>query len=207
MNNGVIIIGAGGQARVILSTLMALGEKIAGFIDSNPQLLNKIIHGYPVLGDASLLPQLSGHTAIIGIGNNAIRKRIATTYPDLNWQTFIHPTATVHSSVYMGKGTIVAAGAVIQIDAAIGDHSIVNTSASIDHDCRIDDFAHIAPGTRLGGNVKIGEGALIGINSCAIYGMTVGAWSVVGAGSVIVRPIESEVYAKGAPAKAYKKVQ
>ncbi len=202
--NEIIIIGAGGHGKVVLSTLLSMGKKVRGFVDDNPNLLHTKILGYPVLGNRSLLIE-KNQAAILTIGDNQIRKKFAAMYPHLNWQTAIHPTAYVHESVTIGQGSVVFAGAIIQPDSMIGEHTIINTAVSIDHDCRIENFTHLAPGVHLAGHVTLGEGCFLGMNSCVIPTQSVGAWSTIGAGSVVVKNIDANVFAKGVPARIYKK--
>jgi acetyltransferase-like isoleucine patch superfamily enzyme len=91
-------------------------------------------------------------------------------------------------------------GAIIQSSVKIGKHSIINTRASIDHDCVIQDYVHIAPGVILCGNVQIGEGA----GTTIMQGIRVGKWSVIGAGSVVLKDIPDHVTAVGSPCKIIK---
>lgn len=203
--DGIIIIGASGHGKVVASTLLASNNKISGFVDDDSSLLGSYFLGCPVLGNLSFLSNRHDQAAIIAIGDNKIRKKIAEKYAHLRWQTAIHPKAYVHPSVTLGEGTVVFAGAIIQPDAVIGRHAIVNTSTSIDHDCRIDDYAHIAPGSHLAGNITIAEGALVGIGSSIIPGMTIGQWTLVGAGSVVVNNINHYAQVKGVPAKVREK--
>lgn len=200
----IIIIGAGGHSKVVLSTLLAMDEKVLGFVDDDPKLINAEVAGYKILGNSTILHNMSGQAAILGIGSNQLRQKFASIYSHLNWKTAIHPSAYVHESAKVGCGTVVFAGAVIQPDSVIGKHVIINTAASIDHDCQIQDYAHIAPGSHLAGGVNIKEGSFIGIKSCAIFGVSVGKWSKLGAGSVIVHSIVDYACAKGVPAKVYK---
>lgn len=202
--NKVVIIGAGGHAKVILGTLTALGYEIAGLVDDNPNLIGSLILGYPILGNIASLKDRLSQTAVCAIGDNLQRRNIILRFTQLDWITVIHPKAYVHESAILGKGTVVFAGAVVQPDAILEDHVIINTAASIDHDCHVERFSHIAPGAHLGGTVKIGEGTLIGLGTSIKPGTIIGKWSVIGTGSVVVKNIKSYVYAKGVPAKAYK---
>ena len=67
----------------------------------------------------------------------------------------IHPTAYT-SDAQIGPGTVIMAGVIIQPGCRIGKHVILNTGCQLDHDCVIEDFAHIAPGAVLCGNVHVG---------------------------------------------------
>ena len=62
------------------------------------------------------------------------------------------------------------------------------------------------PGVHLGGSVQVDEGAFLGIGSSAIPGRKVGAWTTVGAGTVVVRDLSEGVVAYGVPAKAARPV-
>ncbi|MCS7300843.1 MAG: acetyltransferase, partial [Fimbriimonadales bacterium] len=100
---------------------------------------------------------------------------------------------------------LVCAGVVVQPDARIGRHCIVNTAASVDHDCTIADFVHVAPGARLAGGVKVGEGVLLGVGCCVLPGIQIGAWSVVGAGAVVTEDVPDGVVVVGVPARAIRR--
>lgn len=120
---------------------------------------------------------------IVAIGDNATRKRESSRYTD--FAKGFHPSAVVSPTATIGVGTVILENAVVQARAVIGCHVIVNCGAVIAHDCVIGDFAHIAPGVHLCGGVKVGIGALVGVGSCAIPRAVIGAWDIIGAGSVV----------------------
>jgi len=204
MGDGLIVIGAGGHAKVVVSTIFAAGMTVTAIYDDDKEKWGGEILGCKILGPLSMIDFSSGESAIMAIGNNYVRMRLASRFEKLDWVTIIHPEAYVHSSVHIGTGTVVFAGAVIQPDAFIGNHCIVNSGATIDHDCVIGDYVHISPGANLAGDVKIDEGAFLGIGSAAIVGITVGKWTTIGAGGVIIHDIPPNAVAVGVPAKAIK---
>ncbi len=63
------------------------------------------------------------------------------------------------------------------------------------------DHAHIAPGAHLGGDVRIGEGAFVGIGATVMPQRSIGAWSIVGAGALVHRDIPDRATAIGVPAR------
>ena len=97
------------------------------------------------------------------------------------------------------------ANAAINTGSIIGPNVIVNTGATIDHHTRIDAHAHIAPGVHLGGAVIVEEGALLGIGSSVIPNCTIGAWSTVGAGAVVLDDVPPHTTVVGVPAKPLQK--
>ncbi|MEO7318423.1 MAG: acetyltransferase [Chthoniobacteraceae bacterium] len=197
---GTVVIGAGGHARVLISTLRERGIPIAAVFDDDITKWGADVQGTRV----SRVERERGGGAIIGIGDNAKRMEIART-TSFEWETVVHPSAYVHPSAKLGRGTVVFAGAVVQPDAVIGDHVIVNTGATIDHDCIVGDYAHLAPGVHLAGAVQVGEGAFLGIGSVVIPGVKIGRWSTLGAGAVAIRDVADGAVAVGVPAKELKR--
>lgn len=198
-SDSVIVIGAGGHGKVVVSTLLAAGIDVAGIFDDDERKWGLEILGVPVGGP---VVKAEGHDllAVLGIGSNGARKHLADTL-GMGWATAVHPQAWIHPSVRLGEGSVVFAGAVIQPDAKVGKHVIVNTGALIDHDCEVGDFAHVAPGTQMAGQVTLEEGAFLGIGSSAIPGVRVGAWATVGAGAAVVDDLPGGVTAVGVPAR------
>lgn len=54
--------------------------------------------------------------------------------------------------------------------------------------------------------IKIGNGAFIGIHSTILGGVTIGAHTIIGAGSVVTHDIPSGVVAYGVPCKPRRKL-
>lgn len=203
-NKSLLIIGAGGHAKVVLSTALANSENIIGFLDDKTFNLTNQFQGYPLLGHIDALQSQNFPSAVFGIGKNAVRKELVTRYHFFkDWKTLIHPSAYVHPSAKIGPGTVVFAGAIIQPDAEIGAHCIINTGATIDHDCKIADYVHLAPGVHLAGGVKIGEGAFLGIGSVVIQEINIGQWSLIAAGGVVINDIMPNQTVMGVPAKEW----
>ncbi len=201
---GILILGAGGHAKVVADILQQQGKPLAGFLDDNPSLWGTIFAGFPVHGAIHDIARFQPTGLIVGIGSNRARKQVVDSLgavpPEL-WVNAIHPRAIVADSVRVGRGIVIAAGAVINPDAILGNHIIVNTTASIDHDCSIGDYVHLAPGSHLAGEIQVGEGALVGVGAVVIPGITIGGWTVIAAGAAVVRDIPAHVVAKGVPAR------
>jgi sugar O-acyltransferase (sialic acid O-acetyltransferase NeuD family) len=199
-NAHIIVIGAGGHARVVLATLQAAGRVVDAIVDEDESRRNNFVLGVQVVGSLDCIRQYPDLDAIIAVGENATRRRLATELA-LNWTTAIHPRAIVHEGVTLGPGTVVFAGAVVQPGSRVGAHTIINTSASVDHDCKIGSFVHIAPGVHLGGGVSVEDGAFVGIGSVVLPNRHLGSYAVLGAGSVANRNIDSRTVSVGVPAR------
>ncbi len=196
----VLVIGAGGHAKVVIATLRAAGLAVAGVLDDDAAKHGRMVLGVPVVGAVERAAE-GDHEAVIAVGHNATRKRISESLPGLRWATVVHPSAVVHETVRLGAGTVVFAGAVVQPDTRLGAHTIINTGASADHDNDLGDYVHLAPGVRLAGDVTLEEGVFMGIASAALPGVRIGAWTTVGAGGVVTRDLPGGVTAVGVPAR------
>jgi UDP-perosamine 4-acetyltransferase len=207
MNSGVVVIGAGGHAKVCIEIFQAMGEVVSfcvGGADSPQYCI-----GIPVLhGDENLgaLRSQGYHRTFIALGPNKLRKRLSEKAVDLGYELVnaISPYAAISPTCKIGRGVAVMAGAVINSEAVIGDLAIINTGATIDHDCRIGRSVHIGPQCALAGNVFVDDHSFLGVGCRVIPGIKIGNNTIVGAGSVVISDIESNKTAVGIPAKVIK---
>lgn len=184
---------------MVASTLIAAGHQVVGFYDDDPQKWGSYIFDIPVIGPVSKLTSQSCSHAILGIGSNEVRKRVAEQL-DLEWATVVHPFAWVHPEVSLGAGTVVCAGAIVQPYSQIGSHVIINTKASVDHDCCVGDYVHMAL-SHLAGGASADEGAFLALGSIVFPGVRVGAWATLGAGSVAMKDVPPRTTVAGMPAR------
>lgn len=196
MKNDLIIIGAGGHAKVIADMALKLNYNILGFLDDNQ---TGEVLGYPILGKVCEAVNYSA-LYVIAIGNNVIRKKIAEQYK-IEYVTLIHPSAQIGLEVEIGKGTIVMTNAVINSNSRIGNHSIINTAAIVEHDNIIGDYVHISPNATLCGTVKIGDGAHIGAGAVVKNNITIAENVTVGIGAAVVKNIEESGVYIGVPVR------
>ncbi len=193
----LILLGAGGHAKVLLSLITALGGELAGVCD--PALARAGVpqwRGIPVLGGDEALTAMSQETVglINGVGQtvgDATRRQL---YEKLRSRGFrfprlVHPMASVAAEARLAEGVQVMAGAVLQADCEIGENTIINTRASVDHDAWIGPHVHLAPGAILCGGVRIGAGAFVAAGATVIQGIEIGDAAVVGAGVAAVRDL------------------
>ncbi|MBO5402303.1 MAG: acetyltransferase [Clostridia bacterium] len=187
MSKRLVIIGAGGHGKVIADIALKNGYTDIVFIDDNSK---GECMGFPIVGTTSDVEKLNdGNTEfVIGIGNNATRKRLAEQF-DVNWTTLIHPSAQIAVNVSVGKGTVVMAGAVINVCSSVGDHCIINTCAVVEHDNVIGDYVHISPGVKLSGTVSVGRATWIGTGASVINNISICDDVIIGVGSVVVRDV------------------
>lgn len=202
-DGGIIVIGGGGHAKVVIATLQACGHQVVAVFDDNPQLWGQTIANVPIEGPLDRLLAGPPGRAVIAVGDNRIRRELAARLR-MNWISVVHPTAHVDHSVKIGEGSVVFAGAIVQPGATVGQHVIINTLSSVDHDCSLGDFSHVGPGSHLAGDVEVKTGVFLGAGSVVIPGKMIGDNTIVGAGTVVIRDLPADVVAVGSPARILK---
>ncbi len=196
----LVMIGAGGHAKVLHALALTIGHTIVGVCD--PQLVQQgqsHWRGVPVLGGDDALEQFDPAAVglINGIGQLVASHARQDIYTRLcqagfNFPTLIHPAAWVAPTARLAHGVQVMAGVVVQPDCRIAENSIINTHASIDHDCDIGANVHIGPGATLCGEVCVQDRAFIGSGATIIQGLIVSTGAVVGAGVTLTRNLDCD---------------
>lgn len=197
----LIIIGAGGHGRVVADI-----AKKAGLYDSISFLDdggNEESLSLPILGGTdSIEKYIPEADFFVAIGNAKIRRTFLErlTKAGASLPSLVHPAATIGSSVKIGEGTAIMAGAVVNPLVKIGRGVIINTAATVDHDSVIGDFSHVSVGAHLAGTVTLGDECFIGAGAVVINDISITAGTVIGAGAAVIKNItESGTYA-GVPA-------
>jgi sugar O-acyltransferase (sialic acid O-acetyltransferase NeuD family) len=176
----MIIIGYSGHAFVVCGIITAAAKKITGYCDSEEKQYNPFSLQY--------FGKETSETALA----------LQQLYPG----NAIHPSAVVDvTAIIASHGVMIAANAVINPLAKIGTGAICNTGSIIEHECIVGDFAHIAPGAVLCGNVKVGSNSFVGANAVVRQGITIGNNVMIGAGAVVLKDIPDNVTVIGVPAK------
>lgn len=206
----VIILGAGGHAKVLFEILRLQGRRVMGVTsaESGP----KSFCGVPVLGGDEVLQDFNSQqvelvNGVGAIGNPDLRREVFERGKarGFTFATLLHPAAVIAADAEIGEGAQIMAGAVIQPGVRIGMNSIINTRAGVDHDCQIGAHAHIAPGATLCGNVIVGEMSLVGAGATVLQGVKIGQRCIIGGGALLREDAAEESLYAGVPAKLIRK--
>jgi len=203
----VIVIGGGEHARVVIEVIRAAARhRLVGFVDPDAGDETRRRFGLARLGDESALAGHPEALGILGFGALTTRQRrpeaVTRLGPRLaGWATAVHPTAWVSPSAAIGEGTVVMAGAVVQTGARIGRHCVLNTGSIVEHDVVMEDQAQLAPRVTLGGGVRVGAMAYLGLGAVVRDHVTVGRGATVGMGAVVVRDVGEGARVMGVPAR------
>lgn len=208
MTRPVIVIGAGGHAKVLIDAMLLMNLTIIGIVDADDNKLGERIFDIPILGGDLYIKKFAAEEIdlVNAIGSVAIpdlRKRIYVKFKELGYsfRTVVHPEAVISPYAILGEGVQAMAGAVIQAGCEVGCNSIINTRSALDHDCQIGRHVHIAPGVTLSGSVSVGDRTHIGTGATIIQGRKIGKGAIVGAGAVVVNHIGDGMKVMGIPAR------
>jgi UDP-N-acetylglucosamine acyltransferase len=101
----------------------------------------------------------------------------------------------------IGNDNVIRDMVTIHERTSIGDRNYILTKVHICHDCQIGNDNIISAGAILGGHVKIHDGVNIGLNASFHQYVTVGAYSMIGMGAVVIEDIPPFVKVVGCPAR------
>ena len=206
----IFIVGASRQGKVVLDVIRAGAiNDVVGFIDDDPSRHDSLVGNVRVVGGVQYLVENAGeHAASVAIGNNEVRRSIATRLrrSGIALINAIHPSATLAPDVELGTNVLICAGAVVVTGCRLADDSVVNTGATIDHDSVLHPGAYVAPGVHTAGCVEVGELSFIGIGAILGPGVRIGERCVIGAGSVVLSNVPSGVFACGTPARVVREL-
>lgn len=200
MESTYCIYGASGHSKVIIEILENSGIIIQGLYDDDVQkntlLEYRVGHGKEIFNNNEI-------SWVIGIGDNAVRKKIAENHL-LKYAFAIDKSASLSKRAVIGKGTVIMPGVSINSSTIVGKHVIINTNSSIDHDCIIEDYVHISPNATLCGGISVGEGTQIGAGAVIIPGIKIGKWAKIGGGAVIIKDVPDNSIVVGNPGRIIK---
>ncbi len=193
----LIVLGAGGHARVLVSTLKQLGRRILGVTCTSPFRYDDLFE-VPIIGGDDKIEKWSPEEIelVNGIGmtkaGQSARHTSASRLRSLGYRfsQVIDPSACIAPEVLVGEGVQVMAGAIIQPGASIGRDSIVNTGAQVDHDCVVGEGSHLCPGSILAGNVQIGKESVVGSGAVIIPGIETDDRRMIRAGSIVTSNVD-----------------
>lgn len=207
----LLIAGAGGLARETAAAVAAVNAagptwRLLGFLDDDPALHGTTVSGLPVLGPLSLVADHPDAQVVVCIANprNPGVRGLVTArlgLPAERYATIVHPSASVGAGCIVGPGSVLLAQTVLTADVAVGAHVAVMPHVVLTHDDVIENSVTFASGVRVSGGVHVGTGAYLGTGALIRESLRVGARSIVGMGSVVLRDIPAgEVWA-GNPAR------
>ncbi|WP_083275023.1 acetyltransferase [Edwardsiella hoshinae] len=197
----LIIIGAGGFAKSIISSIDKEKVKLIGFVDTYKQGTHQ---GYPILANSiEGIKNANEFVYFIGIGEPKCRWLFHQLLisKGLEMINIIDPSALIDDNITLGKGIYIGKMSIVNSDVKIYDAVVVNTRALIEHGNIIGCCSNISTNSVLNGDVRVGKRTFIG--SCSVVNgqLKIGSDSIIGSGSVVIRDIPDNVVVAGSPTR------
>lgn len=209
----LIIVGASGFGREVAWLVERINRvsptwNLHGFIDDNDLIQNTCINGYKVLGKTNDIAGFPEAYYVCAVGASKTREKIidklVNINPDIKFATLIDPSVERSELIDIGAGTVICAHTIMTVNITIGEHVIINLDCTIGHDAVLDDYVTLYPSVNVSGATHIGRGTELGTGMQIIQGKTIGEYTIVGAGAVVVKDIPDMCTAVGSPAKPIK---
>ncbi len=204
----LLLVGAGGFGREVAALVETLNQQaltwnLRGFVDDDPALRDATVMEIPVRGDVDWLTRQTDLSVSLTIGDGSARRAVADrlTATDLQPATLVHPTVSVHRTVYLGPGTILCQGAAPTVDVQIGPHAVLDQHCTVGHDAVLDAFVSLRPGARISGSAHLKQAVTVGAGAVVLPDVTIGAGTTVGAGAVVTEDLPPDCTAVGRPAR------
>ena len=200
LDRGILIIGAGSTAHMVIDTIRAIdNHMIIGILDAEVPT-GKDIMGVPVIGkdsvenlqyiyDAGIVTAVN---AVMSLNKPSIRESVFNKIVKVGFHLpcIIHPSAFIEPTANLDSGVFVHAKAYIGSNSFVGSNSFINTAAIISHDSNLGSTSIISPGAVLGGFVTIGEKTVIGMGTTIISHAKIGRQVVIVNGCNVFTNIE-----------------
>lgn len=205
-----VIVGAGTYGQVYVEYLKEI-YNVKGFFDSNPKFKGQQVSGYPVLGCVSRIEQyMKKHedtSIFVPLGNNNRRVELLKKFKDLgyNLPSFIHKSSSLPENVVLGRSVYILPSTSIMPYTKIGDYTMISMGVNIAHHVDIGEGCFFSQGCNIGASIKIAKNAYFGMGVAVMTGVKkIGAGSLMGVGTVIIRNVPDKAVMIGNPGKVLK---
>lgn len=209
----LIIIGGYGNGTVVASTVedVNLQKKqweIIGFLNDRE---TDPINGYPILGKITkeVVNQYMDNENVFffytlistKLNHKFLHKLLDLEIPDNRFATIIHPTAVVSKFAKLGFGVCIQPFVNVGPNVEIKNHVQVYAQSLVGHGAKLDNYSYVANNACIGADVHLKEGAYLGTNCSTLEFISIGKWSLVGIGSVVLKDVPDYVKVAGNPSR------
>lgn len=180
----LLVYGSREFAVVIRDLVGQCGRTFAGFIDDFQS-------GADILGSLSEVAERcppATHDMALAVGYNNLPARwdayLRVKACGYDLPPLIHPRAYVRNPEKVGEGSLIMAGAIVDINAELGPLTVLWPGVVVNHDSSVAANTFLSPNCTVCGFVKIGANAFIGAGATIVDHVTVPAGSFVKAGAL-----------------------
>lgn len=214
MNNSIYVLGIGHNSIAMIELAEDCGYEIAGLYHYNNDRTGEDYFDFKIAGctdDILSKESLEGMNFLLTMGDNTIRTELYNKIIAKGGgvPTLVHPTATVSKRSQIGNGVLIMPQSIVQADVTIGDNTIITLNSTVSHSSTIGNNCFISGHNLIGAYVNIGDGSWIGQSCLIVSGEvnSIGAKSILGAGSVLRNDMRPDCLYLGNPARLIKRLK
>lgn len=182
-----------------------------GFIDNDPAKKGVLFYGYPVFGGSDYIQTITDpDVRFVNLITRDCMTRHRTSCEAISYgakfTNLIHPKVDLEM-VSIGVGNYIQENVILQAGVTVGNNSSVHIGSLVGHESVIGHSVFIAHGCNISGLVEIADGVFVGAGVTILPRVKIGAWSVIGAGSVVRKDVPPFSMVVGNPAKVVKQLK
>jgi len=171
----LVLLGGGGHCKSCIDVIEQIGKyRIVGILDKQEKLGESVL-GYKFLGTDEEIPRLvkSNLLFFITIGQIESAKRRIELFFKIKklggkLPVIVSPSAYTSKHSFIGEGSIIMHGSVINAGAKVGVNCILNSKALLEHDVIVGNHCHISTGVLINGSVSVGDESFVGSGSVVV---------------------------------------
>ncbi|PVZ57106.1 NeuD/PglB/VioB family sugar acetyltransferase [Arthrobacter sp. H-02-3] len=201
----LVLIAATGLGREVLATVRSNGRyDVVGFLDDDA-MVGTDVDGAPVLGAIDDSGQYTHAFFLVCMDSGRPREAVVERLSALGigsnrYATVLDPSVRMPEGCRIGRGSILLQNVTLTASVTLGSHVVAMPGVTFTHDDVVADFATFAAGTTLGGGVRIGRAAHLGMNSSVRERTSIGAYATVGMGAAVLNDVPNGETWVGVPA-------
>lgn len=205
----MLVIGAKGHAKEVLTILNEKGETAIVFFDNvsehhKPALLYNQFQIITNFNDLQGYLKSNDSKFCTGIGTTIVKAALVEKVEALGGEftSVVANNAMIGKfDVFLGKGCNIMKNVFISNSVSIGKGCLINYDVAVHHDVSIGNYCEISPRATVLGRCSIGDFVSIGANSTILPDVVIGDYAIIGAGAVVTKNVESRTTVVGVPAK------
>lgn len=175
-------------------------------LDDDPATHGRVILDVPVIGPITQLHEVDpaeseavNLVARTTTGRMLVAGKIAAS--GVPFAPLVHPGVDTRG-VTLPQDIVVYQNATLGPEVRIEDGTVVFMGAIVGHESHVAGYCVVAANAVLNARVVLEEGVYIGSNASVLPEVRIGAWSTVGAASMVSRDIPAGATVLGVPGKA-----
>jgi sugar O-acyltransferase (sialic acid O-acetyltransferase NeuD family) len=187
-----------------IEALDCLGDayRCIGFVDDTPEKIGTKKYGYPVFDRSAFTAH--PHAFVLAVLGSPLSYRSRQkaieglgVAPE-RFARVIHPAARVSPLAEIGHNVLIMAGVVLTSNCVVGNHICILPNTVVHHDVTIGDWSLVGSGVSLTGSVTVGY---IGSASSIMNNVRIGDGALVGIGSNVIRDVAPGAKVVGNPTR------